>query len=202
MSSMADYSEFADGLRARRARAERVTVDIFRQLGDVLPLGDGARVLEASHAVSRVLNDLDEAESEIRSQNEALCEARLALEEEARRYLTLFDLAPVAYLATSESALIEHANEATSTLLGMPKNALARKPLACFVAPDDQLEFRAAVRRSAESTTVQIWPLKLCPRRGEPLDCRVRVRAVREPHRAAPLLLWHIEEDRGAEDLF
>jgi PAS domain-containing protein len=156
-----------------------------------------------SRALDGTLGDLDRAAEELRVQNEALFSARLELEGSSAVFRDLFELAPCAYVVTDSDTGIIYANDAACTLLQRPKNALAGKPLICFVPLEHRASFRAAVVRSNLSTAVTSWSAVLFPS-GAPakLACRMRVRPATAPGMQKPrTLYWNITEEID-EDLF
>src|SRR6202140_2267404 len=77
--------------------------------------------------------ELSVAEEELRAQQETLVETHNLLEIQRNRYHTLFDLAPDPYVVTDDSGVIEEANAAASTLLGLAGAHLLGKSLLTFV---------------------------------------------------------------------
>src|SRR5688572_19400209 len=87
------------------------------------------QVAEALAGLQQSFEELATAEQELAQQNEALVEAREALELERHRYRELFERLPVAYLVTDEKGKVETANSASSELFGIPERLLRGKPL-------------------------------------------------------------------------
>ena len=192
MSNAFEYEEFTEDLHARRQSlvdaAPLVLGAVRRELAGepALHLAEMQRLLEAA------MSDLGAAEAELRAQNEELFAARTALEEGATHLHMLFELAPVAYLVTSESSRIVQANVAARTLLGVAANALVGKPLVCFVPLTERAAFREALSRSASAESVEDWPLLVAQRHGQPIECRVHVRVLTD--RPVRRLAWIITE--------
>ena len=212
MTTYADIDAFADRLYARRRRAEEAAPPILLALG--LPPqseADGAAdttgallnnvpsapVRATAALLTGALSDLGQAEEELRVQNEALFAAHTELEAEQRAVLDLFECAPVAYAVTTADGRVLRVNQEAFELLGQPVNLTAGKPLAVFVAAQDRAAFRHALARPLLTGHVESWRVRLVPKDGDPLECRVRVRAVRLPRAAdgaapEPLLYWVI----------
>ena len=84
------------------------------------------------------------------------------------------------------------------------------KPLAVYVAREDRRAFRAAVGRPSASGHVESWRVRLVPKDGESIECRVHVCAVPHPGGAghgdsgvAHVLYWVITPELcgSADDL-
>ena len=203
MPDFGEFAEFAEALRGQRLRTARVVRQALRRAGKRYPEGISEELDQVSRALDGTLGELDRAAEELRVQNEALFSARLELEGASAVYRDLFELAPCAYLVTDSDAGIIYANNAACDLLQRPKNALAGKPLTCFIPLEHRASFRAAVVRSNLSTTVTSWSAVLLPS-GAPakLACRMRVRPATAPGTQKPrTLYWNISEEID-EDLF
>jgi PAS domain-containing protein len=203
MPDFGEFAEFAEALRGQRLLAARVVRRALRRAGKRYPDGIAEELNEVSRALDGTLGQLDRAAEELRVQNEALFSARLELEGSSAVFRDLFEFAPCAYVVTDSDTGIIYANDAACALLQRPKNALAGKPLICFVPLEDRASFRAAVVRSNLSTAVTSWPAVLCPS-GAPakLACRMRVRPATAPGSQKPrTLYWNITEEID-EDLF
>lgn len=198
MTTYADIDAFADELGARRRRAEEAASSLTAPV----PVPDAAPAIAPSaparatvELLAAALDDLGQAEEELRVQNEALFAARTELEAEQQEVLDFFELAPVAYIVTTADGRMLRMNQAAFALFGRPANFTVGKPLALFAAPEDRPAFRAALARACMSPHVETWRVCLLPRDGEPLECRVRVRTVNtqpQEGRHVPALYWVI----------
>jgi len=198
-----EFAEFAETLRGQRVHTARVVRRALRRASSRYPEGFAEELNDVSRAFDGTLSDLDRATEELRAQNEALFSARLELEGSAAVFRDLFELAPCAYVVTDADTAIIYANDAACTLLHRSKNALAGKPLICFVPLEHRSSFRAAVLRSSVNTAVTSWPAVLFPT-GAPAEiaCRMRVRPATAPGTQQPrALYWNITEEID-EDLF
>jgi PAS domain S-box-containing protein len=120
--------------------------DVNALLADAGATGDGA-LAAARERLLGCVRVLEDVEADARDERDELT---VALETERRRYEELFQFAPVAYLLTGVSGVIEEANGAAGELLGVVPRWLLGKPLAVFVDLADRRPFRdllAAVRR-------------------------------------------------------
>jgi PAS domain S-box-containing protein len=95
--------------------------------------------------VQAALHELEVAHEELRQQNEELLSTREALEVQRHRYLHLFEHAPYGYLITDLHGVIEEANQAAATLLGVDPWALRGKPLLFFIAEADRGALRTLI---------------------------------------------------------
>lgn len=86
----------------------------------------------------RALHELRVHQIELEMQNEELRRTQVELNVSRARYFDLYDLAPVGYLTVSEEGLILEGNLTASTLLGVARGALVKRPLTRFVLPEDQ----------------------------------------------------------------
>lgn len=165
----------------------------------------GAGLLaEATALVEVTIAELSRAETELARQNEALFDAQLRLDERDRHFQTLFELAPAAYVVTTDGGVIHEINQTGASLLGRPRNSVVGKPLALFVvAGEERSAFRAALLRLRDSTEVEVWRMRLAPNTRPPVDVTVSVRAARD-HPGAPVsLYWLLRDESGrvADDL-
>jgi diguanylate cyclase (GGDEF)-like protein/PAS domain S-box-containing protein len=85
-----------------------------------------------------MFHDLRVHQAELEMQNEELRQAQAALDTARARYFDFYDLAPVGYLSVNARGLIEQANLATATLLGMARGALIKQPISHFILKADQ----------------------------------------------------------------
>ncbi|HEY0779340.1 MAG TPA: PAS domain-containing protein [Gemmatirosa sp.] len=209
-----DFVGFADEFGERRRRAEDLSSPLLRALGlvarDAGPEAGSsiATVHATSDLITDTLADLGRAEEELRAQNEALFAAQTELELEQQVFRDLFDLAPTASLVTTGGGQIVRANQAALELLARPMNAVVGKPLAAYVAMPDRAAFRIALCRSRQSARVETWPVRLTPKQGDPIECRVRTRALHLPYGgttppAGPALHWVVTEElpHSSDDL-
>src|SRR5688500_16014328 len=134
MPDIEEFAAFADQLDGNREQSEQVVrlalsrvTATERRRRTVLALNAAAAAVDGTFA------DLDRAVEELRVQNEALLHARVEVEESSAIYRDFFERAPFAYVITNTATHITYANDAACTLFRRPKNALVRKPLACFV---------------------------------------------------------------------
>jgi len=96
--------------------------------------------------VSTRARDIEIQQLELELQNHKMRDTRRALEESRRRYVDLYDFAPVAYLTLDPGGRIKEANLTASRLLGMPRLRLCGAGFAQFLAPADAGRFAEHLR--------------------------------------------------------
>ncbi len=186
MPTISDYAEYADALRSRRHSAE-----------EAAPGAAGVRAAAAG-LLHALLDELGNAEAELRAQNDDLLQAQLAQDGREARWRALFELAPTAYLVTTLEACVLQANAAACALLRRPVNALVGQPMACLVALGERGAFRIGLDRAARSRLVEEWPMLMLPREAAKVDCRLRVSRLPDGERGEGLLGWLITETHPA----
>ena len=221
MQTREHFEQFLVDLAVRRRRAEAMSRSLrelaAERAADVPAAPTAApsetardgrpravQVAEATALVEVTIEELSRAEAELSRQNEALFDAQLRLDERDRHYQVLFELAPAAYVVTTDGGVIGEINQTGASLLGRPRNYVVGKPLALFVAAgEERTAFRAALVRLRDSTEVEVWRMRLAPNTPPPVDVTVSVRAARA-HPGAPVsLYWLLRDESGrvADDL-
>lgn len=105
-----------------------------------------ATILERMEATVEALRIAEEElrvqNEELRVQNDELERRALDLERANRRYMDLYDLAPIGYVVTDDQGVITEVNLAAESLLNLPASKLRGKAIVTYVPDRD----RAAVR--------------------------------------------------------
>jgi PAS domain S-box-containing protein len=128
--------------------------------------------------------------------------ARQHAEAERQRYQELFDFAPDAYLVTNKAGLIQEANHAAATLLGIPKHRLRGKPLILFVDPSEQQVLYDHPTQLSQPGKVSSWEMRLRPRHSPALDVAISVGIAHHTQGHPVALRWllrDISERRAAQ---
>jgi len=120
--------------------------------------------------------------------------AHEAAEDERRRYLELFELAPDAYLVTDALGLILEANERAGTLFGVEPASLIRKPLVLYVERADRKIFFARLGRLPISGRLENWEIGLRPKKGQPFPAQVDITAIPGPKGGPAGFRWLIRD--------
>lgn len=139
-------------------------------LGQTLRLRaeNNLRALEAAHPeipspeeFRRIFHELRVHQIELEMQNEELRRSQHELECSRARYFDLYDLAPVGYLTLSEQGLIQEANLAAATMLGVTRGELFKQPISRIIFKEDQDVYYVRSKRLVKT--------------GEPLACELRL---------------------------
>lgn len=146
--------------------------------------------------LSIACEELNVAEEELRQQNDELVTARLTVEEQRQRYQELFEFAPDAYLVTDGLGVIRVANRAASGVFGLARTYVREKPLAAFVLPEEQRDFRSQLEVIHQRTDQSVWTFETRLRsRGhrEPTDVSIRV-GVERDGASIVRMLWLVRD--------
>jgi PAS domain S-box-containing protein len=136
--------------RKARARVVAAGAKTARKHGsnDALPP-------EQRHAV----HELELHQLELETQNRALREWHVALEESRTRYVDLYDHSPVGHVTLDRQGFVRQLNLATAALLEKERRIVVNRPLRLFVTPEsrDRLDAHLRVVRAAQRpTTVEL----------------------------------------------
>jgi formate hydrogenlyase transcriptional activator len=178
-----------------RRQWSQLEVERCRLISDVLA---NALVRKRADEELRLkMEDLAAAQKEVRN-------SRDALEIEHRRYQELFESAPDAYLVTNMRGRIVEANRAAQGLLAASAAELRGRPLAEFVAPEDQAAFESQVQalEANDSAAVHDFEMRIRPAQGMPVPTAVSVVVARHLQEQVGLrwLLRDITERKRAEE--
>ncbi|MFT4513655.1 MAG: formate hydrogenlyase transcriptional activator [Planctomycetota bacterium] len=122
-----------------RKRAEAVAGGMSHRPAEaLLPSRDAAEVARHELRVHQI---------ELEMQNEELRGTQVDLDAERARYFDLYDLAPVGYCTVSSAGLIEEANLAVATLLGVTRRELVGCPITRFLYSEDQDLYYLVLKR-------------------------------------------------------
>ncbi len=121
----------------------------------------------------RLLHELQAHQVELEMHNDELRRVQRELEESRDKYIALYDQAPVGYLTLGQGGVIVEANLTAAALLGVPGRRLIGKPLADFVARDDQDAFYLHRRQTLGVRTRQTVELCMVPEGGAPFHVRL-----------------------------
>lgn len=118
----------------------------------------------------------------LRQQNKELTVALDLAAEERRRYQTLFQFAPQAYLVTSLEGKIQEANWMAAQLIGVPIQLLLGKPLLVFVDEADRSLYGSELARRQQRDYFQEWKFYLKPHNQEAVEVACSTMAIRDKH--------------------
>ncbi len=91
--------------------------------------------------IQTMLHELQIQKVELELQNEELRRLQAELVAANSRYIDLYDNAPVGYLTISKAGLIETANQAAGSLIGLPRDAIINRRMHDFLDASSQDDF-------------------------------------------------------------
>ncbi len=142
----------------------------------LLDKGHGAIQSAPSADIRNLLVELLTHQIELERRNDELHKEMLKLERGRKKYIELFDLAPVGYLAMGEKGTILEANPVGAAMLGVEKEGLRGQSFTAFIAGDCKDDFIRFRRRLVENRRRRTRELKLEKADGNQfyasLDCR------------------------------
>ncbi|AFL74508.1 PAS domain S-box/diguanylate cyclase (GGDEF) domain-containing protein [Thiocystis violascens DSM 198] len=141
----------------RRAEARLGATEILEPIAS-LAVGAGS-LTPNTHEL--LVHELQVHQLELEMQNDELRQIQEELEISRARYFDLFDLAPMGYLTLDEAGLVEEANLAAATLLGIPRAELVGRPLTRFILPEDQDAYYSCRNRLWSTGERQVGELRL-----------------------------------------
>ena len=142
--------------------------------------------------LSIALEELHIAQEELQCQNEELLASRQELEQQRQRYQELFEFAPDGYLVTDTKGIIQEANKALVTQLGVRRQYLLGKPIIVFVSQADRHAFRGLLNLVVQKGEVKDWAIKLQPRQGKPFPAETSITSQKDNQGNVVGLLWSI----------
>lgn len=149
---------------------------------------------------------------ELELQNEELRIAQFQLAISQARYYSLFNQAPIGYVATNASGLIQEANVACAKLFGMTRDQLKGERLNRFVYRDDQDIYYLHYKALIEAQAPQALETRMVNRQGHRFWADVRMSASQCPESGKNVYLMMIldignrkeveEELRASQDRY
>ena len=94
-------------------------------------------------------------------QNEELIDAQLKLEESRRKYLDLYNLAPVGYFTINKDGLIVDVNQTGTIFLGASKSEIIKSAFILYITPHSRHKFFKHIEKIKDSGTIQSCDLEL-----------------------------------------
>lgn len=98
---------------------------------------------------------------ELEAQNQELREKQREIEEARRRYLDLFDFAPVGYFVLNQEGTIMESNLPGARMFGLPRNQIIGTPFVLFVTREFLHPFYDHLKKVFSSHTKQTFELEL-----------------------------------------
>jgi PAS domain S-box-containing protein len=109
----------------------------------------------------RLLHELQVHQIELETQNEELRRTQYELKVSRARYFDLYDLAPVGYLTLSAHGLIQEANLAAATMLGMVRGAMVKQPISRIILKEDQDSYYLRRKQLIKTGEPQSFDLRM-----------------------------------------
>ena len=159
---------------------------------ELLVLRQGPMALQAAEATTR--EQLHVAAEKLRQQQDELAKAHGVVTSLYQRYQAFFALAHDGYLVTDALGMIEEANQAAETLLGVMPGTLVGKPLIVYIAQEDRPAFRTQLTRLRAQTRGLNWELVLHPTSGRTFPAELTVAVSQGAPGTPPMLHWLLRD--------
>src|SRR5579875_1562061 len=91
----------------------------------------------ASVEVKRIFHELQVYQLELEMQNDELQLTTTQLEEQTKKFVNLFELAPIGFFVVNKSGVIKDVNFAACRLLRAEKQTLLHKPLLLYLDKEE-----------------------------------------------------------------
>jgi PAS domain S-box-containing protein len=129
----------------------------------------------------QLLHELRVHQIELEMQNEELRTTQNELERSRARYFDLYDLAPVGYLTLSGNGLIQEANLAAATMLGVARCALVSQPISLIIFKEDQDIYYLHRKKLLKTGEAQACELRMVKKDGTPFWAHLAASFEQEP---------------------
>jgi len=143
---------------------------------------------------------VQKATEELYQQNQQLIQTRDLVEGERQHYRDLFEEAPDGYLVTNAEGVIQEANRAAVTLLGIAPQFLVGKHMINFIPTEIRNRFRSELNQLAEcdrfKELVVHWQ---SPRDGKSFDAALTVSVSRDRQGKPIFLRWLLRDVTGRQ---
>lgn len=172
---MHEYSKQLDAAFVKAAAIQQTLNDAG------LPLAMADEVLAE---LFTALEELLVSEEELNAQKRALEVAHATALTERRRYYELFDFAPDGYLVTDVNGVIQEANQAAVSMIGIDSYYLVGKPLVTYIVLDQRQRFLEQLRNVRTQYMPLRWETRMKPRHLPEFD--VAITLATATHEASP----------------
>jgi PAS domain S-box-containing protein len=115
----------------------------------------------SAHETQRLLQELKIHQIELEMQNDELRQSKADLEASQKRFVDLYDFAPVGYCLVSDEGLILEANLTAAILLGVARGDLLKQPIFRFILKEDQEIYHQFRKQLLETREPQACELRL-----------------------------------------
>ena len=155
--------------------------------------------LQTGQDLQRLVHELEVHQIELEMQNEELLEARAEVEAGLKRYMDLYDFAPVGYFTFGRDGEIRQVNLAGARLLGVERSRLVGRRFGLCVSEADRPAFDALLKTAFESTATAACEVAILKEGTSPLVVRIEAAAA-EDGRECRAVVADITERKRAED--
>lgn len=115
----------------------------------------------SSAETTRLVHEPDTYQIELELQNEDLRQAQKQQEDSHRRYLDLYDFAPVGYLTINEKGMIVELNLTASDMLGLERKSLLGQPFSRFIVGKSKGIYYLSRKKLLETQEAQSYELQI-----------------------------------------
>jgi PAS domain S-box-containing protein len=145
---------------------------VIQSNGELLPI--------AFKELGTASEELLVALEQLAEQQQQLVESRTEIEAERRRYQSLFEQAPHAYIALDSAGKIASVNRAATRLFDCTQGLLLHKPVSLLVPMEARREFREELKRRQEVEDDREWQVRLYSLHREPFDAALTLSVERD----------------------
>jgi PAS domain S-box-containing protein len=138
-----------------------------KQAETLLAQGEKSAKALAGEEHDKLTHELLTRQIELELQNEELRRAQIELEQSHRRYVDLYDFAPVGYLTLSNKGIILQANLTAADMLGVERQDLLHKRLSTFILEEDQEIYDHHQKNIPASEDFQTCELRMRTKEGK-----------------------------------
>lgn len=125
--------------------------------------------------IKNIIHNLEVHRIELEMQNDDLQRANKELEQARRKYVDLFEFAPLGYLTIDRQYRITEANVTFARLLGVPRKQILTAAFTQFICPDFQDAFHLAIGRLRKTQEKQMLDMQLTYTQDRPLWARIEI---------------------------
>ena len=176
----------SDADAERRRRAEELVRQQPRELRDT------------PGEIDQLIHELQVHQIELEMQNEELLRTQLELAASRDRYVSLFDFAPVGYLALNREDIVLEANLTLAAMLKADRAALLQRSFTRHVQVEDQAAWRRLLANVFAGGGEERCELLLVSRGGQPWTARLDLQ-IRGVPPVAHVTVTDVSERKRAE---
>ena len=154
--------------RLHKAQLDNVTLsDVALNKAQQLRAAAEARVIPrlanepSVHSKQEMLHELQVHQIELEMQNEELQRNHIALEKANKRYVALYEFAPVSYLTLTREGLVTEINISGASLLGEHRKKLLGSPFSRYICPEQADRWHLYLKHVLETGEAPHLELKL-----------------------------------------